>query len=127
MTETAESNPRKNAGEGTSGITEKLIHEELKEQCAINAGYFAKDNSENGQRLYLSFLAIIDNIDSIWPKVLSIRKVAPDYDFDEKTPGNGYRSFLSVVDSAFAYGIELNKKVSLRRDSVLFCKTIVTK
>lgn len=93
MTEAAETNSRKNTGEGTSGITEKLNHEELKELCSANSEYFAKDSSENGQRLYLSFLAIIDNIDLIWPKVLNIRKVAADYDFDEETPGNGYRSF----------------------------------
>lgn len=127
MTEPTESKSRKSTGEDGSGITEKFNHEILKELCSANAEYFAKDSSENGQRLYLSLLSISDNIDLIWPKVLSIRQAAADYDFDAETPGNGYRSFLKVVDSALGYCIELNKKVSLRRDSVLFRKAVVTK
>lgn len=101
--------------------------EQLKKLCSTNAEYFAKDNSENGQRLYISFLAIKDNIEQIWPTLANIRRVAADYDFDENTPGNGYRSFVSVVDSAISHAIELNKKTLLRRDSVLFRKTTVTK
>lgn len=101
--------------------------EQLRQLCAKNAEYFAKDNSENGQRLYISFLAIRDNIEQIWPTLSNIRRVAPNYDFDEKTPGNGYRSFVAVVDSAVSHAIELNKKTLARRDSVLFRKTSVTK
>lgn len=127
MTEATEHNTSKNTSEDANVLLEEQKHEELKKLCVTNAEYFAKDSSESGQRLYLSFLAIKDNIDLLWPKVLNIRKVAADYDFDEQTPGNGYRSFLDVVDSAFVYGIELNKRVSLKKDSVLFRKAIVAK
>lgn len=99
----------------------------LKNLCAKNAEYFAKDSSENGQRLYISFLAIKEGVEQIWPTVSKVRDVSPKYDFDENTPGNGFRSFVSVFDSAIKYAIELNKKIISKRDSLLFQKAFVTK
>lgn len=101
--------------------------EVLKRLCSENAEYFAKDSSENGQRLYISFLAIKETLDQVWPALTRVREVAPRYDFDENTPGNGFRSFVGVFDSAIAYAVELNKKVAAKKDSLLFQKTIVTK
>lgn len=118
--------------EETASETEQIQtnveqHEVLKDLCENNAKYFSKDNSENGQRLYISFLAIKDNIDAVWPTVIEIGEVAKRFDFDENTPGNGYRSFIKVMQSAINHGIQLNKKVCLKRDSVLFRKAILTK
>ncbi|KAJ8966873.1 hypothetical protein NQ314_003267 [Rhamnusium bicolor] len=99
----------------------------LKDLCRNNAEYFSKDSSENGQRLYISFLAMSDAVDSMWPKMLNIEKCASDFDFDEETPGNGYRSYLNVINLAIQLAIDLNNKVLLKRDSVLFRKNTLTK
>ncbi|KAK9686035.1 Hormone-sensitive lipase (HSL) N-terminus [Popillia japonica] len=112
---------------GNSKDDLEITHQTLADLCTNNALHFKEDNSENGQRLYTAFLAINDNINKIWPIVLRLRTVVNNYDFDENTPANGYRSFLRIIDSAVQLGIELNKKVCLKRDSVLFRKTLFTK
>lgn len=99
----------------------------LKELCTVNADYFARDSSENGQRLYICFLAIKDELDLLWPKMLLIQEQVHYYDFDENTPGNGYRSFLSVASLAINYAKELSANVEAKKDSVLFRKSTMTK
>lgn len=99
----------------------------LKRLCSENAEYFAKDSSENGQRLYISLLAIKETLDQSWPTVTHVREVAPKYDFDENTPGNGFRSFIGVFDAAIIYAIELNKRVAAKRESLLFQKSFITR
>lgn len=99
----------------------------LKQLCSENAEYFVKDSSENGQRLYISLLAIKESLDQSWPTVTHIREIAPKYDFDENTPGNGFRSFIGIYDAAITYAIELNKRVDGKKDSVLFQKSLLTK
>nr|CAH7726017.1 unnamed protein product [Callosobruchus chinensis] len=99
----------------------------LKELCRNNAEYFAKDTTENGQRLYISFLSIIDSLDAAWPKRKVIEERYHEFDFDSSTPGNGYRSFMMILDSAIKLAIETSEKVLQKRDSVLFYKSILTK
>ncbi|XP_037293343.1 hormone-sensitive lipase isoform X2 [Manduca sexta] len=98
------------------------MYEALKDSCQNNATYFQPDDSENGQRLYQGFMTLLDHIDTVWPLVDHVRKVAPQYDFDAKSPGNGYRSFVSVVDSCVLYGLKLSRQVSTGRDALLFRK-----
>ncbi|XP_041981178.1 hormone-sensitive lipase isoform X2 [Aricia agestis] len=98
------------------------MYEALKDSCQNNASYFQPDDSENGQRLYQGFMTLIDHIDSVWPLVDHVRKVAPLYDFDSKSPGNGYRSFVSVVDSCILHGLKLSRQVCTKRDTLLFRK-----
>ncbi|CAH0727126.1 unnamed protein product, partial [Brenthis ino] len=98
------------------------MYEALKDSCQNNATYFQPDDSENGQRLYQGFMTLIDHIDTVWPLVDHVRKVAPLYDFDIKSPGNGYRSFVSVVDSCVLHGLKLSRQVCTGRDALLFRK-----
>lgn len=99
----------------------------LKKLCEENAESFAKDSSENGQRLYVSLLSIRDTIEQIWPTVTHVREIAFKYDFDENTPGNGFRSFVGIFDSAVNYAIELNNKVVSKKDGLIFMKNFVAK
>lgn len=109
-----------------NGTTDSSI-EVLKELCANNAEYFSKDNTENGQRMYISFLAMIDAADNIKPKVKHIQNQVSAFDFDEKTPGNGYRSFLYIVDLALQLAVRSCEKVTEKRASMLFRKNTITK
>lgn len=94
----------------------------LKELCSKNAEYFSKDNSENGQRLFISFLAMSDVVDQMWPKMLNIERRIDEFDFDNDTPGNGYRSYLIVIKRAIELCININERVLQKKDSVLFRK-----
>ncbi|CAB3247179.1 unnamed protein product [Arctia plantaginis] len=98
------------------------MYEALKDSCQNNATYFQPDDSENGQRLYQGFMTLMDHVDTVWPLVDHVRKVAPQYDFDAKSPGNGYRSFVSVVDSCVLHGLKLSRQVNTSRDALLFRK-----
>lgn len=99
----------------------------LKTSCTNNAEYFACDSSENGQRLYLTFLAIIDYLESLKPKVQRIQNVMHKFDFDEQVQGNGYRSYVSVVGYAVKHTSELSERIQAKRESMLFRKASLTK
>ncbi|XP_022826508.1 hormone-sensitive lipase [Spodoptera litura] len=104
------------------GAPTYAMYEALKDSCQNNATYFQPDDSENGQRLYQGFMTLMDHVDTVWPLVDHVRKVAPQYDFDSKSPGNGYRSFVSVVDSCVLHGLKLSRQVNTSRDALLFRK-----
>lgn len=99
------------------------MYQVLKDLCLNNAQFFRQDESENGQRLHAGFLALIDQVDVITPMVDEVRKVAPKFDFDENTPGNGYRSFVAVVDLCVQHGVKLSRLVCDSRESFLFRKS----
>lgn len=99
------------------------MYQVLKDLCMNNAQYFQQDETENGQRLHAGFLVLIDQVDMITPMVDEVRNVAPQFDFDEDTPGNGYRSFVSVVDMCVQHGVKLSRLVCDSRDSFLFRKS----
>lgn len=98
------------------------MYQMLKDLSLNNAEHFRGDDTENGQRLHAGFLAIIDHVNTVTPLVEEIRSVAPCYDLDEKSPGNGYRSFVAVVDRCVQHGIKLCRQVIDGRDSFLFRK-----
>lgn len=99
----------------------------LKELSQDNGEYFSNDTSENGIRLCVSFVAIEKSVDELAQKMARVEAQVHRFDFDEHTPGNGYRSFLKVANSAIDYGAQLSKKVSSTRTSTLFRKTTFTK
>lgn len=99
----------------------------LKELSQDNGEYFASDTSENGIRLCVSFLAIGKSVVTLSEKMARIEAQVHRFDFDEFTPGNGYRSFLKVANLVIDYGAQLSKKVSSTRTSSLFRKSSLTK
>lgn len=100
---------------------------QLIELCENNAKIFQNDTTENGQRLYLSLLSIKDNILNNLPVYNRLENVVQRYDFDENTPGNGYRSFLNIYNVVIDNTIQLNKRISSKCGSVLFRKAFYTK
>ncbi|XP_036332925.1 hormone-sensitive lipase [Rhagoletis pomonella] len=98
------------------------IYAELLEQCVEHADYFRDDPSERGQRLYAAFVAWQDFIRLANKLVLQIDAFAYKYDFDEHTPGNGYRSFISVTNSCITYGQGICKNLHATRATMFFRK-----
>ncbi|KAG8212792.1 hypothetical protein J437_LFUL019762, partial [Ladona fulva] len=103
--------------------TDTISYFSLKDLCVDNSEYFRADDSEYGQRLHGAFVGIIDHLDTIIPLVSDIREVSPNYDFDSSTPGNGYRSFVAVVDMCVSRTLKLSQWISHNRNSYLFRKS----
>ncbi|XP_011180819.2 hormone-sensitive lipase [Zeugodacus cucurbitae] len=117
----AESLPSEHEEDATEPVLQPL-YAQLLEQCAEHANHFREDHSEKGQRLYGAFVAWQDFIRLANKLVLQIDAFAYKYDFDEHTPGNGYRSFIAVTNAAITYGQNICKNLHATRATMFFRK-----
>ena len=87
-----------------------------------NVEFFNNDNQlKNSLRL------LNQSFHNVAVSASEVKKFAHLYDFDKSTPGNGYRSFLSVFYSAVNHLTELLCKITANREKYLFNKaTYVT-
>lgn len=99
----------------------------LKDLCKENEIFFTTDERNGSTAIANSFEQLFENIDSIKPLVYELRNVCHLYDFDPSVPGNGYRSYVSVVDLFIAYCIKICNQMAANRDSFFFRKTFYTK
>ncbi len=103
------------------------LYEAFEDLCKNNVEYFSTDDTENGLRLHGAFVSLIDHLAVARNYVTDIKEFAHEYDFDEKTPGNGYRSFLLVVRSCISHSLKLSSFVMQNRSSLLFRKAMYMK
>ncbi|XP_069189449.1 hormone-sensitive lipase-like isoform X1 [Procambarus clarkii] len=87
-----------------------------------NTSHFKDDDSEYGQRLHSGFVLLKENMEKVLYLSEAVRKEAHLYDFDQHTPGNGFRSFNSIVQQAILSVFDLCKQICTNRDSLLFRK-----
>ncbi|KAK4295031.1 hypothetical protein Pmani_032366 [Petrolisthes manimaculis] len=87
-----------------------------------NTVHFKYDDSEYGQRLHSGFVVLKENMDKVVTLSDNVRKEVHRYDFDENTPGNGFRSFTNIVQQAILCVFDLCKQICTGRDSLLFRK-----
>lgn len=99
----------------------------LREMCRANVEYFASHQDKNGVRIKAALLAILDYLTQLQPLYKEIARFAPHFDFDEETPGNGYRSFLSLVDKFIMYAGLICRQMYNQKDSVFFRKSYYMK
>lgn len=92
----------------------------LEDLCENNADYFKNDTSNVGKNIRSTVLSIATNVDTVKPLVEHFRSIYAAYDFDENTPGNGYRSYVTMVDNFVVYGIKINRQVCQSRNSYFF-------
>uniref|UniRef100_A0A1A9W7R9 Small subunit processome component 20 homolog n=1 Tax=Glossina brevipalpis TaxID=37001 RepID=A0A1A9W7R9_9MUSC len=97
-------------------------YRELLLACQEHIEFFRSENTEKGLRLYAALLAWQDFIILANQLVQEIDAFAHNYDFDENTPGNGYRSFISVTHACVAHGLTLCGNLSSSRGTVFFRK-----
>ncbi|EZA47677.1 hypothetical protein DMN91_012343 [Ooceraea biroi] len=95
----------------------------LREVCCASVEYFASHQDDNGVRIKAALLAILDHLDQLQPLYREIAKFAPDFDFDEDTPANGYRSFLSLVDKCILHSGQVCRQMFCHKNSMLFRKS----
>uniref|UniRef100_A0A1I8PMQ6 Hormone-sensitive lipase n=1 Tax=Stomoxys calcitrans TaxID=35570 RepID=A0A1I8PMQ6_STOCA len=97
-------------------------YRELLLVCQEQALHFKDDVTEKGQRLQAALVVWQDFIIMSDGLVRQIETFASNYDFDESTPGNGYRSFISVADSCIDYGLTICKNLSNSKSTLFFRK-----
>lgn len=102
-------------------------YHDLENLCLKNAVFFKDDPSERGQRLHAALLAWIDWIHLAKELVDKIRVFMHEYDFDEHTPGNGYRSFVIVTGACIDYGLKILQNLTATRGTMFFRKKFYMK
>ncbi|VDM75926.1 unnamed protein product [Strongylus vulgaris] len=63
---------------------------------------------------------MFDRLKKIVDLVTQLQELAPSYDYDENTPGNGFRSLVCICDTTVLHIISLQKTVSEQRGSFVF-------
>ena len=104
-----------------------IVWEALKSIIFNNIDYYKSDDSANGLKIHGALLGIIDLIEEARPLVVEIESIYKLYDFDDVTPGNGYRSFIKIFESAINHTFKIVKYVTESRSSLLFRKNTYTK
>ncbi|KAH0533776.1 hormone-sensitive lipase isoform X1 [Cotesia glomerata] len=95
----------------------------LHELACLNRNFFSKHLDENGLRIHAAHIVILDNYNEFRELYKEISDIAPQFDFDEITPGNGYRSFLKLVDQCLLHTGGVCRHIFSYKDSVLFRKS----
>lgn len=104
-----------------------LLYDKLRDLCNEHKTFFTTDVRNSSTTIANSFEQLFNNIGAIKPFVCELRNVCHLYDFDPSVPGNGYRSFVSVVDTFIAYCIKICNQITANRDSFFFRKTFYAK
>ena len=95
--------------------------------CNQNLVYFEKDKSVDGVKMYSSFKKVIELVKKSKFNVKKIESFAADFDFDENTPGNGYRSFVSVFNAALKHTEKTCKHIADNYGKFFFRKSVNAK
>lgn len=104
-----------------------VAYDELVEICQDNRDYFESDDSDMGQRFHNEFICLLSHIDTARKQVTEINGFAHEYDYDERTPGNGYRSLVKAMHAAIEYCIRVSSYIAKNRRYLLFRRSVYIK
>lgn len=104
-----------------------VLYDALADICQNNIKYFECDESEIGQRFLCAFRGIIDHLIIARKFVAKMIQFVHEYDFDELTPANGYRSFVKAVQSCINHTVKTSKYIAQNRSYLLFRKNMYMK
>jgi Hormone-sensitive lipase (HSL) N-terminus len=93
---------------------------DLEEIAKDNLDYFHAVKAGSASKFCELFLKIIDTGSKARSRVDQIRELAPAYDVDKESPGNGYWSFVQVFDKAVEKALKLSKDIQAKRSSIFF-------
>ena len=99
----------------------------LVEICLNNCKYFECDETEAGQRFLCAFRNIIHYAETARESAVDLGTFMHEYDFDESTPGNGYRSMGNVMNACLNHTVKISKYIAQNRGHLLFRKTTYIK
>ncbi|XP_031830547.1 hormone-sensitive lipase [Nomia melanderi] len=95
----------------------------LQELCQANVEHFMSHQDENAVRIRAAQLAMLDHLEQLQPLYKEINRVAPMFDFDVEIPGNGYRSFLGLIDKCIIHSRAICHQIYCQKDSIFFRKS----
>ena len=104
-----------------------LIIEDLIKMSMSNVEFYSDDQSSVGLKLHGIFTKLIEELEKSIPVIKEIESFAGVYDFDENTPGNGYRSFVFIFDAAVKHTEKICIYITENRGSLLFRKSVYMK
>lgn len=88
-------------------------------QIAVdNQEYFSK--VKNGSISCQLFKFLIETVEKVEILVKEIQGFAGSYDLDEQSPGNGYRSFVFVVEKAINKLLQFCENVKDNREKIFY-------
>ncbi|XP_035689484.1 hormone-sensitive lipase-like isoform X1 [Branchiostoma floridae] len=92
----------------------------LRSLTANNSEYFERHKTQYSSRFSSAVCILQGHADAIQPILEGFIRIAPDFDVDESTPSNGYRSLVKVVGTCIRRIIHVQRKVVNNRDGLLF-------
>lgn len=105
-----------------------MTSDELSLTILDNLVFFSsKFKVANGQTFCQIFESLTKSVEKIKPLVKKIEVFAGDYDFDQKSPGNGYRTFVYVYESAIKRVVKLSTQIEAKRENIWFRKSFYEK
>lgn len=99
----------------------------LKEVSIENAKFYENEENECGQRYHGAFTGIIDHVEVARKLIDEIQSFVHEYDFDEHTPGNGYRSFIKATRQCVEHSVKVSKHIAQNRTFIWFRKNMYMK
>jgi hormone-sensitive lipase len=91
--------------------------------CDENDKFYKNDKSFAGTRMCMAFEKLNEGLVKSEPILREVDSFAHIYDFDESTPGNGYRSFIFIFEAALDYSMRTCQYINDNRGSLLFRKS----
>ena len=101
-----------------------MKNHDLVEIALENVEFF---NKNENQKFCQTFQVIVNTIENLQVIVNEIESFAVDYDFSEASPGNGYRSFVYVYETAVKRAKDICILIQKNRGSILFRKIFYEK
>lgn len=102
-------------------------YSELQESCVENIDYFNTNKTVIKLQYVVALLNLQDNIRKTQILIKTIHSFCHEYDFDEHTKGNGYRSFIALYGSALRHSLNILRCVSKNRENWFFRKQFFLK
>lgn len=96
----------------------KMSSSKLIEVVCDNLDFYKID--KNGERFREISQSLLDILNEVITIVKDIECFASVYDFDESTPGDGYRSYVYLFESAVKRTLQICEHVKYSRESVFF-------
>lgn len=101
------------------------MYDELINIILSNQEHFREVKS--GEKFCQIFTSLLEIVDKFGFVAKEIQGFAGDYDLDELTPGNGYRSFVVVMEKAIKNAAQICEKIKENCGKVFFLKSFYEK
>ncbi|XP_072122381.1 hormone-sensitive lipase-like isoform X3 [Mobula birostris] len=104
----------------TSSMDTKTMFLLLQSVIEDNVHFFQENPSETSRRFISAFSQIQEDTHGLQPLMLAFAGSLTAFDFDERTPANGYRSLMKVVRACVLHIVHKARYIAANRRSIFF-------